>query len=124
MIIAIWTKNPAKLNAISSGIDTCVYLNMEDIELISESVESGVSDMPKSLEENITWAKNRAENLRKKWINADLYIWMEGWTTIIWETAYLFWIIYIINRKWEWHLWVSPMMEVPKLVKTIPNLLV
>ncbi|USN58603.1 MAG: DUF84 family protein [Candidatus Peribacteria bacterium] len=65
MNIAIGTKNPAKLNAITLGIESCLYLEGDNIEIIPESVASDVSDMPLSLEENILGAKNRAKNLKK-----------------------------------------------------------
>ena len=69
--------------------------------------------MPISMDETILWSKNRANNLKKNWIKADLYIWMEWWTTEIWEHSYLFWAVYIINNSWDWHLWLSPMMQMP-----------
>lgn len=117
MKLAIATRNPAKINAILFWIENCIYLDEKKIEIISESVDSEVNDMPKSLEENILWAKNRAKNLKKNWIKADFYIWMEWWTNIVWEKAFLFWVVYIENKKLEWHIWVSPMMEVPEKIK-------
>lgn len=121
MILAIWTKSPPKVKAIQEASQTCVYFEGKAIELISEKVESWVSDMPLSLEENITWARNRAHNMKKLLDSqnktADFYVWMEGWTTIIEEKAYLFGAVYIIDNHWNWHLWLSPFMEVPELFK-------
>jgi non-canonical (house-cleaning) NTP pyrophosphatase len=113
MIIAIWTKSPPKIEAIKEAIKKCVYFEWKDIEIIAEKVDSWISDMPTSLDENILWAQNRAKNLKKNWINADLYIWMEWWTTEIWNKAYLFWVVWIMDNSWNWHIWISPMMQVP-----------
>lgn len=114
MKIVIWTTNPAKLKAIEEAISKCIYFKWENIEIIPFKVESGVSDMPLTLEENMTWAKNRSLNCKKEMI-WDLYVWMEWWTQIIWEKAYLFWVVYILNNEWVWHFWISNMMEVPNV---------
>ena len=66
--------------------------------------------------------KTRIENLKKffdeKWEDFDFFIWMEWWTTKFWwtswETAFLFWAIYILDKNWEWHFWFSNFMEVPE----------
>ena len=115
MKIFVWTTNPAKLNAIREWIEKCNYFkNKNEVEIIWEKISSWVSDMPLSLEENILWAKNRAENLKKAWFDWDFFIWMEWWTTKIWDKAYLFWALYILDKNWKWHLWISNLMEVPK----------
>jgi len=116
MKIAIWTKSPPKVAAIEEAIKKCIYFNDEEIEFIPLKVESNISDMPTSLEENMTWAKNRAENCKKE-IKADLYIWMEWWTTIIQDKAYLFWVVYILNNSQKWHYGFSNMMEVPEFFR-------
>jgi len=114
MKIAIWTKSPPKVEAIKEAIKKCIYFKWMDIEIITEKVDSWISDMPISMEENMQWAKNRAENISKI-VDADLYIWMEGWTSEIWNKAYLFWVVYILNNNWNWHFWISNMMEVPEV---------
>ena len=116
MKIAIWTKSPPKVAAIDEAIEKCIYFKWIDIEIISLKVSSDISDMPISLEENMNWAYNRAHNTKKE-IEADFYIWMEGWTSMVWDKAYLFWVVYILNNKWEWHYWFSNMMEVPEIFK-------
>lgn len=110
--IAIWTVSPPKVNAIKEAVENCLYFGWKEIEYISQKVPSDVSDMPISLEENIAWAKNRANNI-KKLVEADYYIGMEWWTTLIWEEAFLFGVVYIMNNSWEWHIWISNMMKVP-----------
>ena len=113
MKIAIWTKSPPKVAAIEEAIKKCIYFKGKKIEIISLKVESNISDMPISEEENMLWAFNRAHNCKKE-VEADFYIWMEGWMTLIWEKAYLFWVIYIFDNDWNWHYWFSNKMEVPE----------
>lgn len=114
MKIAIWTKSPPKIEAIKEAVNDCIYFEWKKIEYIFEKVESWISDSPTSLEENIEWAKNRAKNLKKVWIEADFYVWMEWWTTKIWNNWFLFWVIYIEDNSCKWSLWVSPMMQLPE----------
>lgn len=117
MKIAIWTQNPAKIEAIKIWIDKCSYTNNQDIEFITNSAESNVSDMPKSLEENIRWAENRSIDMQKKHNNADLYIGMEWWTSYINWKAYLFWVVCILDKNWKKHIGISNMMEVPEVFR-------
>ncbi len=113
MKIAIWTKSPPKVAAIEEAIKKCVYFDKENIEIIPLKVSSDISDMPISLEENMKWAYNRAYNCKKE-VEADFYIWMEWWTNIIDDKAYLFGVVYILDKNWNWHYGVSNMMEVPE----------
>ena len=114
MKIVIWTTSAPKVEAIKEAIEKCVYFLNEEIELVDIKVNSWVSDMPTSIEENMLGAKNRAYNCLKVIQDADFYVWMEWWVWFIWEKTYLFWVVYILNRKWIWHFWISNMMEVPK----------
>ena len=116
MKIAIWTKSPPKVAAIEEAIKNCIYFEWKNIEIIPLKVESWISDMPISEQENMAWAKNRAFNCKKE-IEADFYIWMEGWMTMIQEKAYLFWVVYILDKNWKWHYWFSNKMEVPELFR-------
>ncbi len=116
MKIAIWTKAPPKIAAIEEAIEKCIYFEWQKIEFITLKVDSEISDMPTSLEENMTWARNRAKNSKKE-VEADLYIGMEWWTTMIEDKAYLFWVVYILDNKWKWHFWFSNYMEVPELFR-------
>jgi non-canonical (house-cleaning) NTP pyrophosphatase len=115
MKIVIWTQSPPKVAAIEEWVKNSPYFAGEEIEIIPLKVSSGISDMPLSLEENMAWAKNRAENARKELKDADFYIWMEWGTTIIGDKAYLFWVVYILSKDWEGHFWFSGKMEVPKI---------
>ncbi len=116
MKIIIWTKSPPKVKAIEEAIQKCVYFKNKKIEIDSIKVESWISDMPISIEENMEWAKNRALNCKKE-KEADFYIWMEWGTNIVWEKAYLFWVVYILDNDWNGHFGFSNMMEVPEFFK-------
>lgn len=116
MKIAIGTKAAPKLAAIEEWIKRCPYFDWIEVELIPMDVESGIGDMPLSQEENMTWARNRAINCKAK-IEADFYIWMEGWATMIWEKAYLFWVVYIMDNSGEWHFGFSNHMEIPEIFR-------
>ncbi len=119
MKIAIWTEKTPKIEWVKSAVNTCWYFDefKEDIVYVLKSVDSDISDMPLSIEDTMTWAKNRAKNLKKDWVEASYYIWIEWWTTDIMWKKYIWWIIYIENDEWEWHFGFSPMIEVPQLVE-------
>lgn len=118
MKIAIGTLKTPKVEWVKEAVQTCPYFqNIESIEYILESVSSNISDMPLSIEETMTGAKNRAQNLKKKWIIAEYYVGIEWGTTDIMGRKYIGGIIYIENNLWEWHFGFSPMLEVPKKVE-------
>lgn len=114
MKIAIGTKSPPKVSAIEEAATNCKYFKKEKIEVTGKKVDSGISDMPLSLDETIHGAHTRAKNIKEKIKNADLYIGMEWWVTIIRGIAYLFWVVYIIDKTGKEHFGISPMMQVPE----------
>jgi non-canonical (house-cleaning) NTP pyrophosphatase len=118
MKIALGTTRSPKIEWIKKWIQTCPYFQdiLEEIIYLPQNVESGISDMPLSIEEVMLWAKNRAKNL-KPIESADYYIWIEWGTTAIWEKKYIFWVVYIENNSWEGHYGFSPMLEVPSIVE-------
>lgn len=115
MKIVIWTKSIPKLWAIEEAIRLSPYFWCKVLELIPLSIDSEVSDMPKTLEESIKWAKNRALNSQKEVPEWDFFIWMEWATTYIEDKAYIYWVVYILDKNWEWHLGFSPFLEVPRV---------
>ena len=118
MKIAIWTTRAPKVNWIKEWIFKCPFFkDIDNIEYILEKAPSDIPDMPLDIEETMLWAKNRVKNLKKIWIEADYYIWIEWWTTKLWEKKYIWGIVYIEDNHWKWHFWFSPMMEVPSKVE-------
>lgn len=113
MKIVIWTKSPPKVEAIKQAISTCPYFAWKKLEIIDIKVSSDVSDMPTSMEENMIWAQNRAQNAKKSIPDADFYIWMEWGTNFFLEKSYLFGVVCIIDKNNKKHFGISNMMEVP-----------
>ncbi len=116
MKIAIWTTSAPKIAAIEDAIKECIYFKWENVEIVYKNVNSEISEIPKNMEEIMEWAKNRAQNVAKH-AKADFYLWMQWWTAIIWNKAFLFWVIYILNDQEKGYYWISNMMEVPSIIK-------
>lgn len=74
MNIIVASKNPVKINAVQMGFES--YGKNAVIEGVS--VDSGVSDQPMSDAETLEGARNRVENARKKYPDADFWIGIEG----------------------------------------------
>ncbi len=114
MKIIIGTESPPKIRAIQEAVEKCIYFQWQTVEIIPLKVNSDISAMPLSREENMQGAKNRAVNARKFQDDADFYVGMEGGTEIIDGTAYLFGVVYILARNGEGHFGFSNIMEVPR----------
>ena len=114
MKIILWTQSPPKVQAIEEAIKSCIYFQEKEIEIIAVKANSWISDMPLSIEENILWAKNRAFDAKNiaEW---DYYVWMEGWTTLIGNDAFLFWVVYVVSKDGNENYGISNMMKVPEV---------
>ena len=66
MIVAVGSENPVKVKAVKEVMSE-IYGN---VEIVSYSVDSGVSKQPTSLEEIVKGAINRARNVLLKNDNA------------------------------------------------------
>ena len=75
MKIVVASKNPVKLKAAQSGFEISLKQN---VELVGVSVESGVSDQPKTDDETLQGAKNRAKNAALNFPNMNYYVGIEG----------------------------------------------
>ncbi len=115
LTFAVGTTRTPKVNGIKSGLEECA-IHYEALRgesnFICQKTESGVSDMPLSIEEVMLGAENRALNLKESGVTADYYVGIEGGTTRIGKKAYLFGAVYVLNRSGEGHFGVSPMIEV------------
>ena len=80
MEIAVGTRNPAKINAVKDSVSSFY----SDAKIIPIEVASGISEMPRSEEESLEGAFNRARNALEK-TGADIGMGLEGHTT---ETRY------------------------------------
>ncbi len=121
MKLAIWTKSPPKIQAIKKACKKYPHLAWKDITFISEAISSWVWDMPLSLEENMKWAKNRAQwmkdLLESSWNTADYYIWMEGWWMLVWDQGFLLWVVCVIDNNCKHHYGFSNTIELPEEIQ-------
>ena len=119
MKIAIGTTSSPKVSWVQEAVKVCPYFayTLEEIEYILEKVPSDVADMPLSLEVTLEGAKNRAQNLIKKGIDADFYVGIEGGVWSVLDKKVLGGTIYIINKAGEGHFGISQVMEVPSIIE-------
>ena len=117
MLIAIWSINPPKMEAVELAFQNCPYFQWQYIKYEAKKTSSDVSDMPLSIKEIMLWAKNRVKNLRQEIPDADFYVWLEWWTSKIGDKYFLFGTAYIENNEWKWYYGFSPMMEIPPKIQ-------
>lgn len=117
MKIAIGTLRTPKVEGIRSGVATCPYFAEVEsgVEYITRNVSSGISHMPTTVSEVMEGAKNRADNLVKETIVADYYVGIEGGTSYIGESSYIFGCVYVRDSAGVGHFGFSPMIEVPSI---------
>ena len=113
MKLNIGTKNIVKIEAVTETISNYDFLKNATIECCE--VESGVSSQPKTLEETIRGAQNRAQ---KAFINCDLSIGMESGITPVpyTKTGYMNFCICAIFDGQDFYLGSSSGFEYPKSV--------
>ena len=110
MIINVGSKNKNKVDAVKEII--LEYDFLKDADVVSIEVSSGVSDQPKSIEETIQGAKNRAINSFK---DCNLSIGYESGLLKIPETksGYVNIDVCAIYDGNKFHLGFAPMFEYP-----------
>ncbi|MFH1358393.1 MAG: inosine/xanthosine triphosphatase [archaeon] len=110
MIINVGSKNKNKVDAVKEII--LEYDFLKDADVVSIEVSSGVSDQPKSAEETIQGAKNRAINSFK---DCDLSIGYESGLIRLPETktGYANIDVCAIYDGNKFHLGFAPMFEYP-----------
>lgn len=74
--IAVASLNPVKINAVKTAFQT--QFPAAELQLMPLNVESGVSDQPRSDEETRRGARNRVNNLKKLYPDADFWVGLEG----------------------------------------------
>ncbi|MFA6355396.1 MAG: inosine/xanthosine triphosphatase [Candidatus Paceibacterota bacterium] len=110
MKIKVGTKNKAKVDSVIEIIEE--YPHLKDSEVEGISTLSGVSDQPKSLEETINGAINRAKNV---FIDCDYSIGIEsGWMSVPHtKSGYMDVCVCAIYDGKECHLGLSSAWEFP-----------
>lgn len=119
MHFAIGTTNKPKSAAIEHVLLTSPYTTGATFS--NHRVESGVPDMPTTLEELRTWAQNRAINTRREKPDADYFVGMEGgvYQDALWEEYWLLGVVYIEDREGKWYYGYSCHLRVPDAVVDI-----
>lgn len=116
MHFAVWTVNLPKSAAIESVLATSPYTKWASFS--NHAVPSWVADMPTTLEELRTGAKNRAIYTRRERPDAEYFVGMEGgvYRDYEGENYWLLGVVYIENQEGVWHFWYSCHLEVPKAI--------
>ncbi len=116
MHFAIGTTNKSKSAAIEHVLATSPYTSGATFS--NHRVESGVPDMPTTLEELRMGAKNRAIHTRREKPDADYFVGMEGgvYRDSEWEEYWLLWVVYIEDREGKWYYGYSCHLRVPDAV--------
>ncbi len=118
MHFAIGTKNKPKWQAVESVLERSIYTKNTPYSISYHAVLSWVSNMPTTLEELRTGAKNRAIFTRRESSDADYYIGMEWgvYRDYEWEEYWLVGIAYIEDREERGHFWYSSHLRVPNCI--------
>ncbi len=75
MKVVVASHNPVKINSVQSAFETCLK---QGIDIVGVTVDSYVSDQPKSDKETLQGAMNRAKNAAKLDSDANYFIGIEG----------------------------------------------
>ena len=116
MHFAIGTANKPKSEAIEHVLATSPYTSGATFS--NHRVPSGVPDMPTTLEELRTGAKNRAVYTRREKPDADYFVGMEGgvYKDYEWEEYWYLWVVYIEDKAGKWYWGYSAHLRVPPRV--------
>lgn len=111
--IKIASPNPVKIQALKEIIQD--YSHLRDAEVVAVDVSSGVGDQPKSLEETIKGAMNRAKNA---YSDCDYSFGIESGLMAVphTKTGYMDVCVCAIFDGREHHLGLSSAWEMPKKV--------
>jgi inosine/xanthosine triphosphatase len=113
MKIVIGSKNNVKVGALQEIIED--YPHLKDAEILSVETESGVSDQPKSLDETIMGAMNRAKKIFQ---NCDYSFGIESGLMAVpkTKTGFMDVCVCAIYDGQEFHLGLSSAWEAPQKV--------
>ena len=96
--VIIASKNPVKIDAVRQGFTKMFPDEVFVFEWVS--TKSWVSDQPMSNTETYTWAYNRVKNIKKKYSDAEYWVWIEGGTEKKWSEMESFaWIVILKSHS-------------------------
>ncbi|MFH1588997.1 MAG: inosine/xanthosine triphosphatase [archaeon] len=96
MIIAVGSKNPAKVSAVESAVRK-VWSDVE-VEVVAVEVSHGTNEQPKNEDETIEGATRRAKLALKK-TGADFGVGIEGGVVDLKHGMFISGWVIIVNRK-------------------------
>ena len=108
--VAIGSKNPAKIRAVSAAFQK--VLPGETLDFIPIEVESGIADQPMSDNESILGAQSRAQAAMKL-ANADFGVGLEGGLHELGSTWFTGNIACVVTRDAKYGYGLSPKVTVP-----------
>jgi len=111
MKIIVGSKNPNKVEAVREAFGS--FKEFRDIEIVSLSADSGVGEQPKTMEDTVNGAMNRARNA---FIDCDLSVGIESGIFKVPNTksGYMDSTICALFDGKNYHLGGSPTFEYPK----------
>lgn len=95
--VIVASKNPVKIECAQQGFQK--VFNNNQILVEGVSVPSGVADQPMSDKETLDGAKNRAENAKNDYPDADYWIGIEGGIDELYDSMEAFAWVYIISNE-------------------------
>ncbi len=116
MHFALGTINIPKSSALSQVL--ALYPPTKEATFSNHRVSSWVSDMPTTLEELRTGARNRAINCRRENSQADYFVGMEWgvYRDIVWWECWLVWVVYIEDHEGKWYYGYSCHLQLPQKI--------
>jgi non-canonical (house-cleaning) NTP pyrophosphatase len=77
MLFALGTTNIPTTQALQVALENCPYMTDQEVDIRGFKVDSGVPDMPLTLEDLRIGAKHRAQEVRRLCSEADFFVGME-----------------------------------------------
>jgi non-canonical (house-cleaning) NTP pyrophosphatase len=118
MLFALGTTNIPKTQALQVALENCPYMTDQEVDIRGFKVDSGVPDMPLTLEDLRIGAKHRTQEVRQLFPEADFFVGMEGgvYRDAIGDEYWLMGVVYIENISGEGHFAYTCHMPVPDAV--------
>ena len=116
--IYIGSENPVKIESTRKGFEE-IFDNISGFEFIGKSVSSGVGDQPKTNEETLLGAGNRAQRLKVKFPDGDFFVGIEGGIQTIGDEMEAFAWVVILDERMAGKAQTSTFQLPPKIVELI-----
>ncbi len=115
--VIIASKNPVKIHSVKVAFER-MFPEL-DFSFEWVSVASWVSEQPMTNSETFNWAKNRAENIKNLYIDADYYVGIEWGVEKIWNDMECFAWVVVASKTYAWKAKSSTFFLPPSLVQLL-----